>query len=323
MNVDRKPILSVVICTFNRSDDLARAMDSVLAQDGVGEIACELIVVDNRSTDDTEQVCRSRMQSAPVPVRYAREEKQGLSHARNRGWREAHGEYVVYPDDDAQADAGWLRCAMNIIENEKPLAFGGPFFPFYLDGRPVWFRDEWGTRTLGDQPRWLTREEDLSGGNMTIRRDVLERVGGFDPRRGMRGCHVAYGEETLLQRQIYEGLPSQRCIYYHPDFSIRHRVRPAKFTLRWRMREIYNRELSHVMIRNTQAVRQVQWWRLLRSLLVAMVDLALNFGWRWRRRDRARYPHAMTWFYEEGLKPVGWFGRAAAWWELRRGGVGS
>lgn len=231
------PAISVVICTCNR----ARLLDGALASLEEQELDTELwetIVVDNGSTDDTSVVV------ARYPrVRYVVEETVGLSYARNRGFAEAIGEYIGYADDDCILPPNWLKVAVSVIETHGPDAFGGPFFPFYKSGRPSWYRDEYGSFSLGDIPRKLGGDEFLSGGNMFFRRDLLSAAGGFDVALGMSGSRVEYGEETELQIRLREQMPTFEVIY-EPRLHVEHLVREDKFSILWRFRAMFGKGRS-------------------------------------------------------------------------------
>ena len=82
-HVDHAPVVvSVVLCTFNRSRLVARAIDALLGQ-APGTPPYEIVVVDNNSTDATRKVVGRFLGSGLV--RYEFEPRQGLSVARNRG----------------------------------------------------------------------------------------------------------------------------------------------------------------------------------------------------------------------------------------------
>lgn len=87
------PRVSVVIPTLNRSRQLAEAIRSVRAVEGP-DLDLEIIVVDNGSTDDTEQVARD------LGARFLRCTTRGSAAARNVGIRAATGEYLALLDDD-------------------------------------------------------------------------------------------------------------------------------------------------------------------------------------------------------------------------------
>lgn len=88
-----RPLVSVVIPTFNRAHIVTRAIDSVLAQT---YRPCEILVVDDGSTDNTADV----LQSYADRIVYVRQKNSGPAAARNRGIRESKGEFVAFLDSD-------------------------------------------------------------------------------------------------------------------------------------------------------------------------------------------------------------------------------
>jgi hypothetical protein len=100
----RAPLLTVVLCTFNRADLVMRTLDAVLAQEGVD---FEVVVVDDGSTDATPETLAAAAERDPR-VRPVRQDNAGLSAARNTGLAEAVGAWVVFLDDDDVPDPGWL-----------------------------------------------------------------------------------------------------------------------------------------------------------------------------------------------------------------------
>ena len=147
--------------------------------------------MDNNSTDSTRSVAESFIHRYPN-IRYCFEPKQGLSHARNRGWQEAQGKYVAYSDDDCKVPEQWLEVAQDVIENVSPAVFGGSYFAIYNTPKPRWFKDSYGSNDFGNEARTLDENEYLTGGNIFFRRSLLDYVGGFDPNFGMSGPKIAY-----------------------------------------------------------------------------------------------------------------------------------
>ena len=88
-------MVSVIIPTYNRAAYIVEALESVFAQT-YGD--CEIIVVDDGSTDDTKAVLQSHM----ARIRYIYQENAGVSVARNTGISAATGEWIAFLDSDDQ-----------------------------------------------------------------------------------------------------------------------------------------------------------------------------------------------------------------------------
>src|SRR5690606_2409380 len=99
-------MLTVAICTWNRSFLLARTLEQLGALIVPPGLRWELLVVDNASSDDTSQVLQGYL--GRLPLRVVREERPGLSNARNAAIRAARGEYIIWTDDDVLVAPGWL-----------------------------------------------------------------------------------------------------------------------------------------------------------------------------------------------------------------------
>lgn len=232
------PEISVVICTFNRADLLVAALESVCIQT-ISASMYEVIVVDNNSSDDTNIVV-GEFCHRHINIRYCLEPQQGLSHARNRGWREARGQYVAFLDDDARASRDWIETALHCFGwiRPEPLAIGGKILPAYDAPKPKWFHDDLEVRTFGDDPRFLGNHEGFSGSNMIFRRNVLEHYGGFDARVGVKGPYLSVGEETALFSRIWLDKPDA-CFYYSPSIVVYHAVPHYKMTVAYSLKRSF------------------------------------------------------------------------------------
>ena len=106
---------------------------------------------------------------------YLIETSQGISHARNRGFKEAKGSFVAFIDDDARADKNYILKAIESINNfeNSTIATGGPVFPFYLSEKPAWFKDEYEKREILKQSGFIDKEPRLfSGSNMILNKNL-------------------------------------------------------------------------------------------------------------------------------------------------------
>lgn len=230
--------LSVVICTHNRAAILQQCMDSILLQ-LIPQEYYEVIIIDNNSTDKTAALVQTYCAKYPN-VQYFFESKQGLSHARNRGYQVAQSEWAVYIDDDAKVRPDYLSRALAIIQKEHFDCFGGMYYAWFLFGKPNWLPEGFGDKELVRADLGLIdgRTGWLSGGNMAVKKKVLEAVGGFDPDFGMKGQTIAYGEENDLQQKL---LDRGYKIGFDPDLIIDHAVLPHKLKIGWHLKNSYAR----------------------------------------------------------------------------------
>lgn len=290
--------ISVVVCTYNRADLLAGALQS-LCEQNLDPSEYEIIVVDNNSSDDTRAVVRAFCQGY-LNVRYCFEPQQGLSHARNRGWQEARGEYVGYIDDDGKAPEQWLVVAKEIIERASPAVLGGPYYAFYNTPKPRWFKDAYGSCVKGGGARFLKRHEYLSGGNIFIRRFLLQSLGGFDTDLGMAGQKMAYGEETSLLRGMCASMPNE-VIHYDPKLYVYHLVRPEKMTLPRLVRESFVRGRYSFRAWHGDSPTLTGWCQLLWQAAATVLMLGVDLVFGVLLRDRGQYQYPENFLYERFL----------------------
>lgn len=195
--------VSVVIPCYNQGRFLREAIASAAAQ---GEFVREIVVVDDGSTDETHAVA-----SRDGSVRYLRQERSGLSEARNSGLRASSGEYVIFLDADDRLLPSAVETGLDAFGRWPHVAF---VFGHYevIDEHgavlPTWRERRTGddrTFTTGDfelvlpdgrcagkspQPRrvsdyytaMLRRNCVSMHAAVVYRRAVLEEAGGFDPR---------------------------------------------------------------------------------------------------------------------------------------------
>jgi glycosyltransferase involved in cell wall biosynthesis len=223
----------------------------------------EVIVVDNNSTDDTPLVADSFIKRNPN-YRIVTEFDQGLSFARNRGWKEAKGEYVVYIDDDAQCVPYLLEKVLDAFEKvkPKPVSVGGTYYPVYEVPPPKWFSDRFEIRSWGDKPGFLTpprAKYGFSGGNMAFQRRVFDEYGEFPTDQGMVGGKTRMGEETALYLKIYQKEPY---FWYDPNIRIMHWTPKRNLTFKYRYERAYKMGVSLAAIEGKSPFIRTFWERL-------------------------------------------------------------
>lgn len=177
-------MLTVVIPTYNRCETLKKALAAYQAQKAPEQIA-EIIVVDDGSTDSTEQVVAQASKDSAIPVRYFRQENKGPAAARNVGIREAKSELILFTDDDIIPSPDLVGEHLkwhSKYPGEKTAVLGyvtwapeinpTPFMRWY-GAEPLFAYAEIAGRTEIDSRFFYTC-------NISLTQSFLERNGGFD-----------------------------------------------------------------------------------------------------------------------------------------------
>lgn len=224
------PSRSIIVCTRDRCDQLALAIESLLAQEGNSEI----VIVDNGSTDSTPKYL-SRLSETRLPVHVVTETRQGLSRARNAGVRAARSDVLLFTDDDTRQPPHWAETLARPVETG---AADGVVGEIEIASHLVrdWFTDAdrgffVSTVSVGDH-----REPNLIGASMALRRSALAHVGGFDERLGV-GSEFPGGEDlrlTLLLRQ--HGYR----IVFAPGAPVEHHFDPTRLQKKDRLKRLSN-----------------------------------------------------------------------------------
>src|ERR687897_543812 len=168
-------MVSVVIPCYNQADFLSDAIESVLSQSYKD---LEIIVVNDGSEDDTEEVASAYVAEDPR-VRLITQQNRGLAEARNRGLAEARGEYVVFLDSDDRLVEEALEVGVRELAAHPECAFvAGRCTYIAADGSPI-LRLAQG-RVEGDPHIELLRAGPILVPAVMYRRSVFGVVGGFD-----------------------------------------------------------------------------------------------------------------------------------------------
>ena len=193
--------VSVILCTRNRAGYLSDTLQSFDSVRVPANLCAELILVDNGSTDATQQVIQEAdLDQFDLRVLY--EAKPGVSRARNHAVRHAHGNVLLFTDDDVRVPAHWLvGMTTPIRSGEADAVAGGVIRAPHLQ-RPWQAQDPWLTTPLAttavldaDDPQRLV------GANMALRASIFDVVPPFDTELGP-GTERGLGEETLLTHQL-------------------------------------------------------------------------------------------------------------------------
>lgn len=294
-------LLSVVICTHSRLPDLINALDSLKDQ-VIGRNDVELIIIDNHSQDGTAVFLADFCQNTPN-IRSIFEPNIGLSNARNRGWKEAHGLYIGYTDDDALLPSSWISEAVDIIIQEKFPLFGGPYYPYYQKEKPDWFKDDYGSSYwLPEKESFLT-DRYLVGGNMFIRRDILEAAGGFSPQYGMSGGKLGYNEETNFQINLLK-TEQEIKIFFTPRLFIHHLVADQKMDPFFPFKRYYKQGSDKYRFEKADFEKSKFFKKVFNLVKIPFIFCAgtIDLVLLLLVRNRKKYPHWQNYIYERSKR---------------------
>jgi GT2 family glycosyltransferase len=275
------PSASVVIPTHNRLEDLQRTVAGVEAQFAPGGRSPELVVVDDGSSDGTDEWLRR--ESSRGRLKGFSQRNAGPAVARNRGAAAATGEVVLFLGDDTVPEAGWLLAHLEEHRLHggagRPLAVVGyTGFPDADDTPFLRFINEYGPQfgyLLIDDPRRLAFNFFYTS-NVSIDRAEMMRLGGFRedfPAAAWEDIEFAYRATKAGLSLRYQ--PLARAAHHH-------RVHPRTFCRRQRTSGRSAAIFAHLHpeLAGFLGVDRARALPRGRSLRRALLGLAVGFGER-------------------------------------------
>ncbi|MBN1794268.1 MAG: glycosyltransferase family 2 protein [Candidatus Omnitrophica bacterium] len=219
------PFISLIICSYNRAQQLRRLLESVSHLRNLDAIDHEIIIVDNNSSDNTREVIEGFKPF--LTIRSYLEKQQGLSYAKNRGIKEAKGAYLAFIDDDVCVDQNWLIELLRCIKEHTPDCIAVKVLPRWESERPAWLTDalsmNLGLLDYGDQPFHIrSRDRQFVGTSFCVKRSLFDNERYlFKTQLGRTGKRVLSSEETELFLRL---LRDHRLIWYWPSAFVYHIV---------------------------------------------------------------------------------------------------
>jgi GT2 family glycosyltransferase len=237
---DGQPLVDVVIVAYNSGRHLRQCVEQL-----AGCSWLDVVVVDNASTDDSTSTI------ADLPARVlAQSENLGFARACNIGWQSTDGPYVLFINPDAEMNREAVAHLTSALDREDDLGIVGPrlmeaggsiaysqrrfptlrsTFSQALFLHRVFPTSAWADEVVRDERRYLEASdvEWLSGACLLIRREALERIGGWDE------SFLLYSEDTEICRAAWSHGYRVR---YEPEAVARHEGGGS--APRWRLRAL-------------------------------------------------------------------------------------
>ncbi|WP_231911224.1 MULTISPECIES: glycosyltransferase family 2 protein [Streptomyces] len=245
----------VCVYTEERWEDILDAVESVRAQSLPAQ---EILLVVDHNPALLERLCHEygdrAQEGTPTPaVRVlANAGPRGLSAGRNTGIAACRGTVVAFLDDDAVAEADWLRHMASAYTDPKVIAVGGRTVPAWASGRrPAWFPAEFdwvvGCAYRG-LPETVAPVRNVLGGNASFRRTAFEAAGGFALSIGRNGDKRPLGcEETEFCIRLARVRPDA-VLLFDSRAVIHHKVPTCRERFAYFRRRTYAEGLSKAQV---------------------------------------------------------------------------
>lgn len=175
-----QPKLSVVVCSRNRADFLPKTLGYY--EKIVASVPWELVIVDNASTDETQKTLCEFGARTTIDFHVVSEPRIGLSRARNTGWQHAKGDIIAFTDDDCYPQYDFVDEVWQNFAGSSLGYLGGRILLYDPSDYPITIqmRDS----QLVIAPGTYIRAGLIQGANMAARRDMIQKLGGFDEMLG-------------------------------------------------------------------------------------------------------------------------------------------
>jgi glycosyltransferase involved in cell wall biosynthesis len=316
-------LFSIVICCFNSRNRIRPTLEHLAAQQFSDLARCELIIVDNNSSDGTGEFGRQIWTElgAPCLIRVVNEARVGSAYAREAGAIAAARNNIVFVDDDNWLSGNWLAVAADIVHSVPDYgAFGGSIVPCYETAPPTWVRHEESVLACDVDPVLKLRE--LPGGSylfsagLVMRKEVyLCARNSFGPwlLAGRSGSALASGEDIelcyrvqLLGLRLYRYgrlvlrhfIPSRRTSFSYLRRLARDSASHEWLLVAYRSRLQLNDKTARIMARfsgNVHVATSVCMFRAAKNILDIVFS---SLAWKYPRRYLLRFLgnwHQIVW----------------------------
>ena len=226
--------VSVIICCYNSSSRIKATLQHIARQQ-INDVNCEIIFVDNASSDNTGEAAKlawSETKNTKIDFHVAYEPAAGLARARQKGISDAKFEFLIFCDDDNWLDEHYLQNTFNLFSLHADVAIlGGVGTPVFESPslKPAWFDTLYHGYAVGAQAEKETMLNSVYGAGMAVRKSVLELVVHETPLflSGRKKNALSSGEDSEICFRIrFAGYK----IMYSPDLTFKHFIPANRLT---------------------------------------------------------------------------------------------
>lgn len=226
---------SVIVCTKNRCTALRACLASIVESIEHASAKAEIVVVDNGSTDETPDFLKNWHPT--VPVKILTENRPGKGAALNTALKHASGGLLIFTDDDCRMGPNYILDALRYDADDSELVIrGGRVELGNPDDFPIvinLLNEHTLVRRSLNSARTTHIAGQILGCNMTMRRDLANRLGAFDERFGPGSLMNSAEDTDYICRAYLLDIP----LIHVPDMTIFHhhgRNTPASVYILWK-----------------------------------------------------------------------------------------
>lgn len=228
--------ISLIICTRNREDMIEEVLVSAKNQTYQN---FEVLVIDDSTNASTREI----VQNYPE-ILYIKGDQKGLASARNKGIKASKGKVIVFVDDDVVFEQDYLSNIMNCFNNSNADFIGGKTHIKFLAPKPEWIEGPLlGVLAFSDYGDELKPYDNHPkhipyGCNMAIKRECIEKIGGFSSSK-----------KSLENEDVIAGNKLRKMggkLVYCPEMFLCHKMPPDRLTYSYYKKRYYTQGKSDI-----------------------------------------------------------------------------
>jgi len=267
--------LTLVICTYNRSELLSKTLESINNAIVPAQAEISILVLPNACTDDTVKILQKYQQQVDfhlLPIEFEEEPKAGKSYALNKALTLIKSGWICFIDDDQRVDEHYLKSVIDAIDNYPDTSiFCGRIIPDWTGQEPSWVHEKGKYKItpipfphfdLGDNSLSLSEKNAIPpGGNLIVGHKVFERIGCFSEALGPKGHNLMGSEDSDF---ILRALAAGEKLEYIPTIVQYHYVDVSRLKLPYLVYKSFQRNKSFTLTRYPERLRVSKYlWRKL------------------------------------------------------------
>lgn len=285
--------LTVLICTHNRASLLERTLASLNQASRLSNWHADILVIANACSDSTDTLLENYKTESTkkgwLPLTSLVEEKPGKSNALNCAIPKLQSDIIAFEDDDQRVDNNYLAgiCAAADAYPDATM-FCGRILPDWDGSESDWFHDTGPYRVYpfpvprfdeGNTPHSIGKDGPIpGGGNLFIRREVIDRVGGFSEELGPKGHNLSGGEDIDF---VLRALNSGEQLVYIPNIIQYHHIDPDRLRMNYLIKKSFLRSRDGILIHRHKHNHVPAY--MLNKLARYILQLLWPFQWRKKR----------------------------------------